>query len=356
MEVSWALLANAVIAGLLLGGFYAAMSVGISISFGMLDVVNIAHPAFIILGSYIAYIVNERLGVDPIAACLVLSPLFFVLGLALYRVYYLCFEKRGQESLRGLAFFFGILFITEVALVLIFGVDYRMVQTAYSETTWRLGPVDFPMRLVVPFLVSVTMVVGVQLFLSHTFFGRAVLAVAQDQLALRLMGVNPTRVKEFAFALSIATAGVAGAVLFVLQPVQPAIGREDIRPRFFFSAAYTVLQFVILATAWNILGGYTGYVNFGSAAFFATGAYSTVFLYKALHAPLLVMIVTGTLAAGLLGLAVGYLTLRLRGVFFAIATLALAAVLHTFVVHLDYVCGGRGPDNLPPRVIPFGLP
>src|SRR6267142_142203 len=169
MEVSWALLANAVIAGLLLGGFYAAMSVGISISFGMLDVVNIAHPGFIILGSYIAYIVNDRLGFDPIVVSLVLSPLFFALGMLIYRIYYVCFEKRGQESLRGLAFFFGILFITEVALVLIFGVDYRMARTAYSETTWRLGPVDFPMRLVVPFLVSMVMVIGVQLFLTRTF-------------------------------------------------------------------------------------------------------------------------------------------------------------------------------------------
>jgi branched-chain amino acid transport system permease protein len=228
MEFPTALVLNAIIAGLLLGGFYAAVSVGISISFGMLDVVNIAHPAFIILGSYIAYIVNDRMGFDPIAVSVVLSPLFFALGMLLYRIYYLCFEKRGQESLRGLAFFFGILFITEVALVLIFGVDYRMVQTAYSETTWRLGPVDFPMRMVVPFLVSVTMVVGVQLFLTHTFFGRAVLAVAQDQLALRLMGVNPTRVKGLAFALSIATAGVAGAFLIVIQPVQPALGREYI--------------------------------------------------------------------------------------------------------------------------------
>jgi len=228
MEFPTALVLNAIIAGLLLGGFYAALSVGISISFGMLDVVNIAHPAFIILGSYIAYIVNDRMGIDPIAVSVLVSPLFFALGMLLYRIYYLCFEKRGQESLRGLAFFFGILFITEVALVLIFGVDYRMVQTAYSETTWRLGPVDFPMRLVVPFLVSVTMVVGVQLFLTHTFFGRAVLAVAQDQLALRLMGVNPTRVKGLAFALSIATAGVAGAFLIVIQPVQPALGREYI--------------------------------------------------------------------------------------------------------------------------------
>jgi branched-chain amino acid transport system permease protein len=153
MELGTALVLNAVVAGLLLGGFYAAVSVGVSISFGMLDVVNIAHPAFIILGSYAAYIVNDRLGLDPILASLALSPLFFLLGMAIYRVYYLCFERRGQESLRGLAFFFGILFITEVALILVFGVDYRMARAAYSETTWRLGPVDFPLRLVVPFLV-----------------------------------------------------------------------------------------------------------------------------------------------------------------------------------------------------------
>ena len=228
MDASTALVINAIIAGLLLGGFYAAVSLGISISFGMLDVVNIAHPAFIIVGSYVAYIVNDRFGFDPILVSVVLSPLFFALGMALYRIYYICFEKRGQESLRSLAFFFGILFITEVTLVLIFGVDYRMVSSVYGDVTWRAGDIDFPMRLVVPFLVSVTMVVGVQLFLTHTFFGRAVLAVAQDQLALRLMGVNPVRVKELAFALSIATAGVAGAFLIVIQPVQPSIGREYI--------------------------------------------------------------------------------------------------------------------------------
>jgi branched-chain amino acid transport system permease protein len=228
MEASTALVVNAIIAGLLLGGFYAAVSLGISISLGMLDVVNIAHPAFIILGSYVAYIVNDRFGFDPILVSVVLSPIFFALGMALYRVYYVAFEKRGQESLRGLAFFFGILFITEVTLVLVFGVDYRLVTTAYSEVTWRAGDIDLPMRLFVPFLVSLAMVVGVQLFLTHTFFGRAVLAVAQDQLALRLMGVNPVRVKERAFALSIATAGVAGAFLIVIQPVQPSIGREYI--------------------------------------------------------------------------------------------------------------------------------
>jgi branched-chain amino acid transport system permease protein len=249
MEVSWALLANAVIAGLLLGGFYAAMSVGISISFGMLDVVNIAHPAFIILGSYIAYIVNDRFGFDPIVVSVAVSPLFFLLGAALYRVYYYSFERRGQESLRGLAFFFGILFITEVALVLIFGVDYRMVSSRYGDVTWRAGEVGFPMRLVVPFLVSMVMVIGIQLFLTHTFFGRAVLAVAQDPLALRLMGVNPVRVKELAFALSIATAGVAGAFLIVIQPVQPAIGRE------FIGLVFAVCVLGGMGSIWGTLLG-----------------------------------------------------------------------------------------------------
>ena len=134
-----------------------------------------------------------------------------------------------------------------------------------------------------------------------------------------------------------------------------ALASQLVPNEYFFTAAYIVLQFVILATAWNILGGYTGYVNFGSAAFFATGAYSTVVLYNAFKAPLLLMILTGTLAAGLLGLGLGWLTLRLRGVFFAIASLALAVVLYTFVVNWDYVGGARGAYIIQPREVPFGF-
>jgi len=141
------------------------------------------------------------------------------------------------------------------------------------------------------------------------------------------------------------------AVAVAFAAASQLIGNE-----YFFTAAYVVLQFVILATAWNILGGYTGYVNFGSAAFFAIGAYSTVVLYNAFKAPLLVMIVAGTLVAGLAGLGLGYLTLRLRGVFFAIASLALAVVLYTFVVNWDFVGGARGAYVLQPREVPFGLP
>jgi branched-chain amino acid transport system permease protein len=228
MSVSMDLLVNAIVAGILLGGFYAAVTVGVSISFGMLDIVNIAHPAFIILGSYIAYIVNTSFGLDPILSAVFMLPAFYLLGAAVYQVYHTSFERRGQDSLRGLAFFFGLLFITEVALILVFGVDYRYVQAPYIGPSWHIGIADFPLRMLVPCVVSLLLVLGLQLFLTHSFIGRAIMAVAQDQLALQLMSANPVRIKRIAFAISIATAALAGAFLIIIQPVEPSVGREYI--------------------------------------------------------------------------------------------------------------------------------
>ena len=105
MSVSYDLVLNALIAGILLGGFYAAVTVGISIAFGILDIVNIAHPAFIILGSYIAYLINSHFGLDPILTSIIALPVFYALGALIYQVYYLSFERRGQDPLRGLAFY-----------------------------------------------------------------------------------------------------------------------------------------------------------------------------------------------------------------------------------------------------------
>jgi len=228
VDISADLLINAIVAGLMLGGFYAAVTLGISISFGILDIVNIAHPAFIILGCYIAYIVNINFGVDPIVVAIVMLPAFYALGAAIYQVYYFAFERRGQESLRGLAFFFGLLFITEVVLILVFGVDYRYVEAPYIGPTLHFGYVDFPLRMLVPCAVALVLFGGLQLFLSRTFIGRAINAVAQDQLALQLMAIDPIRIKRIAFAISIATCAIGGALLIVIQPVEPSVGREYI--------------------------------------------------------------------------------------------------------------------------------
>src|ERR1700721_1140671 len=145
---------------------------------------------------------------------------------------------------------------------------------------------------------------------------------------------------KFVVLLLIAAAGVFTAAW--------SIGNAYV-----FFAGYVVLQYIALATAWNILGGYTGYVNFGTAAFFALGAYTTVVLHKLTPLPLPLMMPIGGIVSGIVGLGMGYLTLRLRGAFFAIATLALAVVLQTLIVNWDFVGGSRGAYILRPEQVPL---
>ncbi len=265
MDLSFNLLGNAIVSGILLGGFYAAVSIGVSISFGMLDIVNIAHPAFILLGSYIAYIANTWWGVDPILASVVAMPLFFLLGVGIYSIYEVSFERRGDTSLRGLSFFFGLLFITEVTLVLVFGVDYRLVEAPYIGPSFFVGEIEFPLRLLIPCLVALVMLGALQLFLSRTFIGRAIQAVAQDPQALRLMAANPTHIKRVAFGLSIATASVAGAVLIIIQPIEPSVGRDYIGRIFAIvvlgglgSLNGTLIAAIILGIAENLTATFYG--------------------------------------------------------------------------------------------------
>jgi branched-chain amino acid transport system permease protein len=123
--------------------------------------------------------------------------------------------------------------------------------------------------------------------------------------------------------------------------------------RYFYFATYVILQYVVLATAWNILGGYTGYVNFGTPAFFALGAYTATFLMLACHAPLPALVLAGGLISGLLGLGIGYLTLRLKGVFFSIATLALTVVLQTLMINWEFVGGAKGISIMRPATVLF---
>lgn len=222
------LLLDAIVSGILVGGFYAAMAVGISIAFGMLGISNIAHTALILLGSFIAYVLNSQFGLDPILVGVIATVPFYILGTLLYSAYEFAFERRGTQLIRGLAFFFGLLFITEVGLQLSFGVDYRLVEAPYIGPSYNIGPVSLPVRMLIPFLASVLLLVGLHLFFTRTFTGRAIQAVAQDKFALQLMGASPVKVKRIAFGLSTATAALAGAFLIILQPVEPSMGRDYI--------------------------------------------------------------------------------------------------------------------------------
>lgn len=262
---SFELLLNAVAAGLLLGGFYAAVSLGISVTFGLLEVANIAHPVFIIAGAYAAYAMNTAFALDPILAGLLLTPIFYGLGMVIYRIYYVSFEQRGEESLRGLVFFFGLMFIVEVALLLVYGVDYRMIEAPYIGSSVLIGPIGIALRLFVPFVVGLLLTLAVYLFLAKTFYGKAIMGVSQDSLALRLMGADPVKIKTIAFGLAVATTSLAGALLIVIGPVEPAIGREYIGRVFAItvlggmgSIAGTLVAALILGVAESLTATFSG--------------------------------------------------------------------------------------------------
>jgi branched-chain amino acid transport system permease protein len=142
-------------------------------------------------------------------------------------------------------------------------------------------------------------------------------------------------------------------VSLVIAAALLALTRWQIQNEYFFFAGYVVLQYIVLATAWNILGGYTGYTNFGTGAFFAVGAYTSVVLHKLTSVPVPVMILAGGIVSGIIGFGMGYLTLRLKGVFFAIATLAMAIVAQTLIVNWDYVGGSRGIYIIRPQQAPL---
>jgi len=220
------LLLDAVVIGVLLGCFYGAVSLGLSVSFGLLDVPHVAHPAFLVLASYAVYFLNEHYAVDPLLAGLLITPVFFVFGLAAYRVYYETFEKRGSDAgVRGIAFFFGVAFIIEVLIILLFGVDQRSVSASYIGKAWQIGDLRIPIRQLVAFAVALGLTVLLATYLSKTFMGRAIRAVAQDEEGLRLMGANPVRIKQFAFGIATAVLGVAGALLIIIAPVEPTLDR-----------------------------------------------------------------------------------------------------------------------------------
>jgi branched-chain amino acid transport system permease protein len=178
-----------------------------------------------VLGSYCTYLLASQ-GLDPIVAGVVLMPAFFVLGILIYRFYYESFEKRGTEAgVRGLAFFFGIAFIIEIGLILAFGVDQRSVSAAYIGSSWALGDYRIPYRMLVAFGVALVLTFGLTVYLSKTFTGRAIKAVAQDEPALRLMGANPVRIKQWAFGIATGVSALAGAMLIIVGPVEPALDR-----------------------------------------------------------------------------------------------------------------------------------
>ncbi len=220
--------ANAIVSGILVGGLYAVASLGLTITFGLLEIPNVAHPTFIVLGAYCAALANS-LGFDPVLAGILLAPLFYGGGVALYQAYFLSFERGGRtNTLQSFTFFFGVALVIQVALILLFGVDLTSVDAPYIGRSLTVGEITMPYRLIVPFAIGLAAALAIWLFLAKTRSGLAIRAVAHDADALRIIGLSPAQAKRRAFGLAMLTASLAGAALVVVTPVDPTTGVQYI--------------------------------------------------------------------------------------------------------------------------------
>ena len=231
------LLAQILVNGLLLGGLYAVMAQGLALVWGVLNIVNLAHGAFIMLGAYTSWYLYTDLGVDPFLGLPITAAAMFVLGYAL---------QRGLLNLVVRAPMFNTLLITfglEVVLTylaqLAFSADFRTINPPYAGNSYALGPVTLPMARLAAFGVAVALTLGMWLFLLHSRLGRAIRATAQNLVAARLYGVEPRHLYAVTFGIGIALAGAAGGLYGTVSQINPYIG-----------AALTAKSFAI-----SIIGG-----------------------------------------------------------------------------------------------------
>jgi branched-chain amino acid transport system permease protein len=219
---------NAIVTGLALGCIYALVALGLSITFGLLHVPNVAHPAMVVAGSYAAAISNSY-GLDPLVAGALWMIPFYIAGFGLYEFYSRTFESRGRgNTLQSLTLFFGISLIIEVGLVVAFGTDLRSVQVSYVGRSLTLGMIVIPYRLLIPAALAPIVIGLLWLYLSRTNAGLAMRAVAYEERALQICGRSPAAVKRHAFGVAMALASLAGAALVVMGPVDPFAGRSQL--------------------------------------------------------------------------------------------------------------------------------
>ena len=272
------LLVNTVVSGVLLGGLYAALAVGFGLALGFVGVANLAHPAFVVLGGYGA-LAGTRLGLDPLLSGLLLAPVFFAGGMALHGFYERAFERQGGGAVNGMTFFFGLMFVLEVLIQSGFGVDFQMVSTGYGDRVLRVGFVDLPMRLVLPFLGGLAMIGVILVLLHRTYTGQAILAVSQDHLALRILGADPSQVRRVAFGLGLATAAIGGALLLLTLPLTPTAGRDLIGRTFAIVVLGGLTSLRGLLVAALLLGVVEGLVQtYAGAAWAGAVGFGILFL------------------------------------------------------------------------------
>jgi branched-chain amino acid transport system permease protein len=215
---------NLLVAAVLLAGVYAAMSVGMTIIYGVLKIVNLAHAGFLMLGAYFVYELYTRLHIDPLLGVLLAFPLFFFIGVALYWLLIRRIPRSDQPTLSSLLLLFGLWLVLQNLGYLIWGNADRAILTPRTFSTFEIGPIIFPTIRLVVFGVALASLAGLEFVLHKTWFGRAVRALMQNSDAGRIAGVNVERTAQVAFGIGIAFAGAAGGLLAMMYSFTPDFG------------------------------------------------------------------------------------------------------------------------------------
>lgn len=250
------LLIAAVLSGVLLGAFYASIASGLALVFGVLEVPNLAHPAIVVAAALLVHTLNGW-GLDPIVAGLLLAPAFFCVGAGFYRLYRVAFEARGKtDPLRSFSLFFGLSFLIEIGLIAAYGSDFQGVEASYIGRSLALGSFRLPYRMLASFACGTLLLMALHQYLARTLAGRAIRAAGVDEAALPMLAIDPAKIRQLAFGLSLATAAIAGALLIVIGPVQPSADR------LYLGRAFAV---VVLAGMGSIAGTYLAGLLLGVA-------------------------------------------------------------------------------------------
>jgi branched-chain amino acid transport system permease protein len=243
-------LLNLLIGALLLAGVYAAMSVGMTIIYGVMKIVNLAHAGFLMLGAYFVYELTTRFGIDPLLGVLCAFPVFFLAGILVHRLLIRRLPISDQPTLASLLLLFGLWLVLQNLGYLIWGSADRAILTPRTLAVWELGPINLPVVRLVVFATAAAALGALELVLHKTWFGRAVRALIQNREAGRIVGVDVERTAQVAFGIGIAFAGAAGGLLAMLYSFSPDFG-----------APFLLRAFVII-----VLGGLDSFAGVAAGA------------------------------------------------------------------------------------------
>jgi branched-chain amino acid transport system permease protein len=281
-------LSNPLIMGILLGGLYALIALGLSLVFGVMKLINVAHGDLVLFSSYFAYAAMTILGIDPILSLVIGMPLLCVMGFAIQK--YLMGRAFGKSMEAPLLIAFGISLMLQNFQQIIWTPMSKGLTTSYALESFSAGGIYFPLAYMLDFIAALVMMLALRTFLAKTYLGKAISAATQDRGAAQLVGINTSRVYAFAFAISMATAAVAGVFLGLTFPFTPQSGIS------FLIIAFGV---VIIGGLGSIAGTFIGGIILGVAQ--SLGGYFFGSTAQMLVVYIIVLVVLGIRPQGIFG-------------------------------------------------------